>query len=288
MPGLLVGEVLRSAARAAPRRAAAVLDGRALTFAELDAAADRAAAGLAARGVRRGDRVGCLAGVSFDVLALFAGAARAGMVFVPVAPGAAAAGIVRAARPRLLVTDAERERCAAASETRHVVLPDLMTGAPGEAPRRAPEEHDPHVVLYTGEGRPRGVVLSHRASVSRAHPGCRPEPPGVLVCGFPAGHWAMWTAVLRQWRARGTAVLVAHPDPPALCAAVREHRAERLVCAPATWQGVLGRGAAPPGHPAPRRHRDAGSRGAATAPGGDPHRDAGRPGPRLPQYARGG
>ncbi|MFD9905990.1 class I adenylate-forming enzyme family protein [Streptomyces sp. NPDC059063] len=238
MPGLLVGEVLRSAARAAPRRAAVRLGERVLTFAELDAAADRAVGGLAARGVRRGDRVVCLAGTSLDALALFAGAARAGVVFVPVAPGAAATGIVRAARPRLLVTDAEQARCTAGPGVRQVVLPDLAD-APGEPPRLSPEERDPHVVLYPTAGRPRGVVLSHRASVWRANAGCRPAPHGVLVCGLPSGHWAVWTTLLRQWRARGTVILPEHPDPSTICAAVREHRAERLVCAPATWQAVL-------------------------------------------------
>ncbi|MGA4842691.1 AMP-binding protein [Streptomyces sp. G45] len=145
---------------------------------------------------------------------------------------------------------------------RHVVLSELAA-APAEPPRQPPEERDPHLVLYTGGEDPRGVVLAHRASVLRAHPGSRPEPRGALVCGFPPGHWARWTAVLRQWRSRGTVVLPEHPDPWALCAAVREHRAERLVCGPATWQGVLD---AAPHHLATLRLADVETAGPAVPP----------------------
>ncbi|GGR92335.1 acyl-CoA synthetase [Streptomyces aureoverticillatus] len=290
MTGLLLGEVFRSAARAVPHRTAAVLGERALTFAELDAAADRTARFLAAHGVRRGDRVVCLAGASPTAPAAFAGAARAGAVFVPVGAGAGEvrmAEVVRAAGPRLLLTDAARaeagERLAGVSAVRHVVLPDDVVlpdsavlpdsgvlpddavlpdvdtdpegraadraegTAPGAAQDEAldetqddaPDEADPCVIAFAGSGRPRGVVLSHRVCVLRTHPGCRPEPYAVLVCGFPLGHWSAWAALLRQWQARGTAVLLERPDPVAICAAVRGHRADRLVCAPETWAGVL-------------------------------------------------
>lgn len=295
MTGLLIGEVFRSAARSVPHRVAALTGDRALTFAELDAAADRTARYLAAHGVRRGDRVVCPAGASPETLAAFAGAARAGAVFVPVAAGAGdtwavrVARIVRAARPRLLVTDAARAgsgaRLAAGSGVRHVVLADVREGgAPedgAEGPLGAgPEESDAQVILFTepigttgttastastgtagspgtgppdspgapgstmppGPDHPHGVVLSHRVSTLRSHPGCRPPPRGALVCGFPLDRWAAWAAVLRQWQARGTVVLPAGdgvPEPAAICAAVRAHRAEGLVCAPSTWEGVL-------------------------------------------------
>ncbi|MFH8796293.1 AMP-binding protein [Streptomyces sp. NPDC017941] len=280
MSGLLIDEVFRSAAGAAPHRPAVVCGDRALSFAELDAAADRAAGRLRACGVRRGDRVVCLTGDLFAALPLFAGAARAGAAFVPLDPldrGAASVPVVRTAAPRLVVTDgpwAEAEagtgaRLAAAAGARHLVLPkqeellvpaqEAATGGkpPGRPPRRpagrSPSESDAHLVLFTGRTgalpgptpvrtgapRPRGVVLSHRVSALRTHPGSRPEPPGPLVCGFPPGHPAAWTAVLRQWQTRGTVVLPAEPGPAAVCAAVREHRAARLTGPPDVWWAVL-------------------------------------------------
>ncbi|ARX82674.1 MULTISPECIES: AMP-binding protein [Streptomyces] len=272
MTGLLIGEVFRSAARAVPHRTAALVGDRALTFAELDAAADRTARHLAAHGVRRGDRVVCPVAASPETLAAFAAAARAGAVFVPVDAGSGdawagrVARIVRAARPRLLVTDAARAgsgaRLAAGSGVRHVVLADVgEDGVPDDKaegpPAARPEESDPHVILFTEPtgtpefteptgtpepDRPRGVVLSHRVNALRTHPGCRPAPRGPLVCGLPLERWAAWAAVLRQWQARGTVVLPTAdgaPNPAAICAAVRAHRAEGLVCAPSAWEGVL-------------------------------------------------
>ncbi|MCI3929864.1 AMP-binding protein [Streptomyces sp. AN091965] len=278
MSGLLVGEVVRSAAGAAPHRPAVVCGGRVLTFAALDAAADRAARHLAACGVRRGDRVVWpSAGAPVEALQVYAGAARAGAVLVPLGPDAWSARVVRAAAPRLVLTDAGRAaegaRFAAAARTRHAVLAEGVladAAAPGAAlpdaalpdaalenggapapraaspdePQKPPKpeeltERDPHLVLFAGPCRPHGVVLSHRASVLRAHCGGRPEAPGALVCGFPAGHWGVWTAVLRQWQARGTVVLPEAPGPGAICAAVREHRATRLVCPPEVWWQVL-------------------------------------------------
>ncbi len=76
----------RAAVREVPRRAALVyFDGR-LDYAELDALSDSVAAHLAARGLRRGDRVALmLQNTPHYVLALL-GAWKAGGVVVPVNP----------------------------------------------------------------------------------------------------------------------------------------------------------------------------------------------------------
>ncbi|WJV49501.1 AMP-binding protein [Streptomyces flavofungini] len=280
MTGLLIGEVFRSAARAVPHRVAALVGDHALTFAELDAAADRTAGHLSGHGVRRGDRVVCPAGASPETLAAFAGAARAGAVFVPVDPGAGEARlaeVVRAVGPRLVLADAAGAttgaRLAAGAAVRLLVLTDVLHGLP-DGPQGAPEKHprpgepppredDPCVIVVTDSGA-RGVVLSHRVCVLRTHSGCRPEPCTVLVCGFSPGQWSAWAALLRQWQARGTAVLLERPDPVAVCAAVRGHRAERLVCAPGTWRGVLDTA---PHHLATLRFADVEASGRPAEPG---------------------
>ncbi|GHE54966.1 hypothetical protein GCM10018785_25420 [Streptomyces longispororuber] len=266
MSGLLIGEVVRSAAEAAPRRTALVHGARALTFAELDAAWDRAGRLLAARRVRRGDRVACPARSLAAALPVYIGAARAGAVFVPLERATAPARPPGAVAPCLVLTEAElAEVCPApalapasaaaltpalahapapaSAEPRAAAPPEPVLAEPapeqGTPAEPAPAEGDPHLLLFTGPGRARGVVVSQRAAVLRAHCGARPEPPGVLVCGLPAGHWGAWTAVLRQWQARGTVVLPQEPGPAAVCAAVREHRAARLLGTPRVWEGVL-------------------------------------------------
>ncbi|MFO8075500.1 MAG: AMP-binding protein, partial [Egibacteraceae bacterium] len=78
-----LAEALAERARAHPERPALIDDEARWSYAQLDAAVDGAAAGLASVGVGRGDRVGLLAanGAGF-VIALY-GAWRAGAVAVP-------------------------------------------------------------------------------------------------------------------------------------------------------------------------------------------------------------
>ena len=72
-----------SAARWADRPAVVDPSGASLTYAELDARANRVAAFLIARGVTPGDRVGVVAPKSVDVVATFFGIMKAGAAYVP-------------------------------------------------------------------------------------------------------------------------------------------------------------------------------------------------------------
>jgi len=81
--GLLIGDVVRSAALAAPTTAAATLGDEVLTFAELDARADRVAHALRGLGVRHGDRVVWWGETHLDALPIFAAVPQLGAVFPP-------------------------------------------------------------------------------------------------------------------------------------------------------------------------------------------------------------
>src|SRR3954451_6627340 len=82
--GTTLSALVRSAARRRPAAPAVVAGDVRLSWAELDAAVDRAAAGYAARGLAPGDRVAVQLpnGVAWLLAAL--GALRAGLVVVPV------------------------------------------------------------------------------------------------------------------------------------------------------------------------------------------------------------
>jgi long-chain acyl-CoA synthetase len=77
-------ELLRDTARLYPHHPAVKTAEGGLDFAAFDALSDRVAAGLAARGIRHGDRVGllCLNGVEFALA--YAGILKAGAVVTPV------------------------------------------------------------------------------------------------------------------------------------------------------------------------------------------------------------
>ena len=83
------------------------------------------------------------------------------------------------------------------------------------------------------------MVLSHRASVLRSHPGSQLEPRGRAVCMFPMFHMAPWTLSFQQWHARDGIVYVEAATADEICGAVQRHRAERLNAIPAVWQRLL-------------------------------------------------
>src|SRR5699024_6502666 len=79
-----LGEVLRRSAARFPSKAAIIDGDTRLTFRELDDLVTAVAAGLAERGVTKGDRVALLSRNSADFAAVAWGAARLGAILVPV------------------------------------------------------------------------------------------------------------------------------------------------------------------------------------------------------------
>ncbi|HEX4812342.1 MAG TPA: AMP-binding protein [Nonomuraea sp.] len=144
-------------------------DGVPLTHAGLHRAAARAAAGLAARGAGRGDRVLIALPDGAGLVAAFLGAAWIGAVAVIVNPDLPAgdhARMVRDCAPRVIVADAAlRDRY----DARHVTPDDLPAALPaGDAaqPVGDPVEvgaGEPLYVLYTSgtTGSPKGAVHTH-------------------------------------------------------------------------------------------------------------------------------
>lgn len=79
-----------------------------LTYAELDIAAGRVAAALAARGVSCGDRVAAIVANGIDFAVLYAACVRNGLCIVPInrsTPRAIAEFLINLAQPRLIVAD---------------------------------------------------------------------------------------------------------------------------------------------------------------------------------------
>ena len=240
---LLIGDIVRRAARMAPGAVAASLGGERVTFGELDEAADRAANALAGLGVRRGDRVVWWSAPALRTLDGFLGCARLGAVFAPVNPALSDvefAAVLDYLDPRLVVTDAER----AGVEAPHAIAATLA-GAPGP-PRAAVSETDPHILYLTSgsTGRPKGALVSHRASWLRAAPGGGTFSTGLrgdggVLCSFPLYHYGGWHYVMEAWQHRTAAHLVPRADAVSIIDAVRMRRPTAIYCIPAVWERLL-------------------------------------------------
>jgi amino acid adenylation domain-containing protein len=179
---MTLDQVVRRACARDPDAIAVVAPDGAVRYRELDAAADRCAAGLHALGVRRGDRVALWGPKSTRQVAAMQGVLRLGAAYVPIDPQApplraraltmdcdARAVVTDAARagglgepaPALLLTDDE-----VTAGRRVMGWSDLATCAP--APSVSPSDDELAYILYTSgsTGQPKGVCLSHRNALA--------------------------------------------------------------------------------------------------------------------------
>ncbi|WP_368857955.1 amino acid adenylation domain-containing protein [Streptomyces sp. 43Y-GA-1] len=152
-----------------------------LTYAELDARANRLARLLIERGIGPEDIVGLLLPRSVDQVVAVLAVAKAGAAYLPIDPAHPAeriAYVVGDARPVLLLVDAVTGRRLPELDTGTPALVlggDIALRRPGHRPaadeRRAPLTPDsPAYVIYTSgsTGRPKGVVVTHRGVANLA------------------------------------------------------------------------------------------------------------------------
>nr|WP_098027311.1 amino acid adenylation domain-containing protein [Streptomyces sp. st115] len=152
-----------------------------LTYAELDARANRLARLLIERGIGPEDIVGLLLPRSVDQVVAVLAVAKAGAAYLPIDPAYPAeriAYVVGDARPVLLLVDAVTGRRLPELDTGTPALVlggDIALRRPGHRPaadeRRAPLTPDsPAYVIYTSgsTGRPKGVVVTHRGVANLA------------------------------------------------------------------------------------------------------------------------
>jgi fatty-acyl-CoA synthase len=277
---LLIGDIFTNGARAVPGRMAAAMGDDSLTFAQIERTANQTARALGRLGIGRGDRVVTWTATCLDVVPFFAAVAKTGAVFAPanatLGPDEAVE-MVSSAQPSVLAVDEGRADAGAKIASRLGIPLLELTGLAGHAPipTRGPglplaqlaavedwsqmraeglTERDTHVLFFTSgsTGQSKGVILSHRVNFLRTHPGAQLEPKGVMVCTYPLFHMGAWTIALMQWQGRDGVVFLETADAPAICDAVRRHRAERLNCIPAVWRRVLDHLASPAdgAHPA--------------------------------------
>jgi amino acid adenylation domain-containing protein len=162
---VLLHEPFEARARLQPDAPALETRAGTITYAELDAAANRVAHALRARGAAPGVKIGvCLPREAKLVVTLLA-VSKTGAAYVPLDPAYPAERlerIVADAAPALVVTDRTlRSRITGAS----VVFEALDAACPATPLPRAATPEDPCYVIYTSgsTGTPKGVVLQHRA-----------------------------------------------------------------------------------------------------------------------------
>jgi len=253
---LLLHELFEAQVERTPERTALTAGATALSYAELDARANRLAQALRSRGVGRGQRVGLCVERGTDMLAAVLGILKAGAAYVPLDPSfpeerlrfmaddaqlallvatTGLAGSFGLPRERQLLLDADANSIASA--------PDIRM--PADARTAQPE--DPAYVIYTSgsTGKPKGVVVPHRAVVNfltsmAREPGLTADDVLVAVTTLS---FDIAVLELQLPLTLGAMVVIATRDEasngPALSALLERQRATVMQATPVTWRLLL-------------------------------------------------
>ncbi|TNY37185.1 long-chain fatty acid--CoA ligase [Thermomonospora catenispora] len=242
---------------------------REITYAEFAETAERVAAGLAARGVRRGDRIGLMGLNTPQWLAAFFGAARLGAVIVTLNVRyreRELSHMLGQSGARMVICPAEaggfdfaaffagfREQVP--DVTDHVFFgaaPDWaisfeeLTAAEGRAPQEAASADDPLMILYTSgtTGRPKGAVITHRGILASARAQaehCGMTRDDVLLGHLPFNHVGGITCTVLAALVSGASVaLLPAFSPDGALRAIERHRVTWLNAVPTMYVMMLG------------------------------------------------
>ena len=170
VPASSLGELFEAQARRVPDRVAVVCGGESLTFAEMNAAANRLAHLLRARGVGNGSPVGLCVERSVPLIVGMLGILKAGGAYVPLVPELPPARLAQqlAESGALVVVTARRwlDRVPGAVA---VCLDDpSAAGMPSTDPTWTVADDQAAYVLFTSgsTGTPKGVAVTHRNVVN--------------------------------------------------------------------------------------------------------------------------
>ncbi len=238
------------------------------TYAEFDSLCQRLAAGLAQRGVAKGDRVAVLARNSHGFIALRFALARLGAVLVPInfmlrAPEVAY--VLRHAGATLLATDsglAELARAAAAEDTQvreFLWLPseeagpaladmlsfDELAACTAAAPAVELAGSDLAQIVYTSgtESSPKGAMLTHEAVISQ-YVSCLVDADirgdDLMLHALPLYHCAQLDVFMGPAIYVGASnIITARPTPENLLPLLERHRITSFFAPPTVWIGLL-------------------------------------------------
>ncbi len=253
----LMHELFEAQSARTPERTAVKFGLTTLSYAELDARANRLAQALRTRGVERGQRVGLCVDRGTNMLAAVLGILKAGAAYVPLDP------MFPQERLRFMAEDAElallvstsaladlfdlpRERqLLLDTDAATLVLQPDQRLTP-DAQRDAHPEEAAYVIYTSGStGKPKGVVVPHRAVVNfltsmAREPGLATDDVLVAVTTLS---FDIAVLELQLPLTLGATVVIASReqaiDGRALKALLEQHRATLMQATPVTWRLLL-------------------------------------------------
>jgi fatty-acyl-CoA synthase len=264
-----VGDLLHRTARRTPDKLAVVAGDLRMTYAEFDAAVNRCAHALSARGITKGDRLALLSHNCWQFAVLAFATAKLGVVLVPVnfmlGPDEVAYILQHAGARRIVAEDtlaptAEKAMTTAGIDGGLRGWIGLSGTSPSagwedvdpwwcEGPATPPEaevgDDDPLRLMYTSgtESRPKGVMLSSRSLIAQ-YVSCVVDggmsADDVELHSLPMYHCAQLDCFFSVDIYLGaTSIIVPAPDPATLLATIAREKVTKLFCPPTVWIALL-------------------------------------------------
>ncbi|HET9873629.1 MAG TPA: class I adenylate-forming enzyme family protein [Propionibacteriaceae bacterium] len=245
-----IAELISRNVVAAPDRTAVVQGGadrRTLTWAELDSAVDKVAAGLAAHGLVAGHRVGLVGRNSIEFVVAYFAVLRAGFVAVPLDPSWGADTL------REALSECGT-RVVLAADPLHIdgsaalpLTPDSLAalGSEGVAPVMSPPDREALAALVhtAGTSGPAKIaMLSHRAllgyleSVQALN---LADPDAVVAAALPLFGIFGLNGVLGTWAMAGATLAIADSSGEDLIEVIEAERVTDLPLTPVLLQRLL-------------------------------------------------
>jgi long-chain acyl-CoA synthetase len=243
-----LADLVRRAASSNGDNAALVFRDTTLTWSELNARVDKAAAALRGLGLAEGDRVAIALGNGLDFPVAYFGTLRSGLVAVPVNPGFTARELKHVLGDSGAAALVGGPLVAEVVEGTRESLPSLrqvLTGAElaeldGPPVRTGRGGEDLAVLIYTSgtSGRPKGAMLSHRALLANLEQCARIDPPvltsdDTVLLVLPLFHiYGLGPGLGQAAYAGATAVIGERFDPVATLGLIARHGVTNVPGAP--------------------------------------------------------
>ena len=209
---------------------AALAIGDNLTYAELEARANRIAHGLRSSGVGPGSRVVLLLDRPDEAITAMMGVLKAGGAYVPLdprVPKRRLEALVRQAEPTVVLSDVDT----------------VVAGHPATRLEPVAAGADPAYVIFTSgsTGQPKGVVVAHSQLLysTQARIAYYEGPSGRCVAPYPLNFDASVGWIYYALLTGGTLWMPTAIDPQAIAALVQRVSADRFSAVPALYGQVL-------------------------------------------------
>jgi len=256
---LNIGDLVRDTARRVPDKTALIFHDQPIKYSEIDREIDRAAAGFASVGIKRGDRVALLVHNVPHFVYAYHGLLRAGGVMIPLNTmytseevsfilADADARAVVAAEPFVGTVDGLRDTL---PMLEHVIVAgtnapigamtwEQMLGRGGDPPLVDPAADELAVIAYTSgtTGKPKGAMLTHGNLLANLDqmtrvPQLAEAEDDVVLLALPMFHiYALNVILGLTLRVGAAALLMERFDAVASLDAIERHRVSVLFGAP--------------------------------------------------------